>query len=54
MLRFGKIKVAKEELYGAKNPIKIWDVNADNIIISKPVETKNNSKCLIWYLGNVT
>ena len=53
MLRFGKIKVAKEELYGAKNQIKIWDVNA-NIIISKPVETKNNSKCLIWYLGNVT
>ena len=26
MLRFGKITVAKEEFYGAKKPMKIWDV----------------------------
>ena len=38
MLRFGKRKVAKEEFYGAKRPIKIWDVNVDNIVISKLVE----------------
>ena len=34
MLRFHKIKVAKEKFYNAKKPIKIWDVNAENIIIS--------------------
>ena len=31
-------KVAKEEFYGAKKPIKIWDVNVDNIVISKLVD----------------
>ena len=46
MLRFGKIKVVKEEFYGAKNPINIWDVNVTNIIISKLLETKN--KNCIW------
>ena len=30
--------------------IKIWDVNVDNIAISKLVKTKNNSKYLIGYL----
>ena len=46
MLRFGKTKVARKELYGAKKSLKIWDVNnADNI--SKLIETKNNSKYLI-------
>ena len=29
MLRFGKTKVAKEELNGSKKPIKCWDVNLD-------------------------
>ena len=43
ILRFGKTKVAKEEFYGAKKPIKIWNVNIDNIVISKLIETKNNS-----------
>ena len=33
-----------------KRPIKIWDVNVDNIVISKLVKTKTNSKCLIGYL----
>ena len=49
MFRFDKTKVVKEKFYGAKEPIKIWDVNVDNIIISKLVETKNNSKYLIGY-----
>ena len=29
MLRFGKTKIAKEEFYSTKKPIKIWDVNVD-------------------------
>ena len=33
-------KIAKEKFHGAKNPINIWDVNVDNIDISKLVETK--------------
>ena len=33
-----------------KKPIKIWDVNVDNIVISKLVKTKTNSKYLIGYL----
>ena len=49
MLIFGETKVAKEEFYDAKQPIKIWDVDVNNIVISKLVETKKNSKCLIGY-----
>ena len=37
----------------AKILLKIWDVNADNIFVSKLVETKNDSKYLIEYLGEV-
>ena len=33
-----------------KRPIKIWDVNVDNIVISKLVKTETNSKYLIGYL----
>ena len=45
MLRFGKKKVRKVEFYDAKKPIKIWDVNFNNIIISNLVEKiKNNGK----------
>ena len=33
-----------------KKPIKIWGVNVDNIVISKLVETKNNSKYFVEYL----
>ena len=32
MLRFRKTKVAKEEIYGPKATIKIWDINVDNIV----------------------
>ena len=31
----------------AKKAIKIWDVNVDNIVVSKLVETKTNIKYLI-------
>ena len=49
-MKFGKTEIAKEKFYAAKKPIKIWDVNVDNIVISKLVETKTNSKYLIGYL----
>ena len=53
MLKFRETKVAKEEFYGAKNPMNIWDVSVNIIIISNLVETKNNSKYLIEYLDEV-
>ena len=46
-------KEAKEKSYEAKMPLKIQDVNIGNIIISKLVETKNNSKYLIGDLHEV-
>ena len=33
--------------------LQIWDVNVDNIAISKLTETKTYSKYLIGYLDNV-
>ena len=48
---FGQTKVPKEEFYGDKEPINIWDVNVDNILISNLTETRNNSKYLIGYLN---
>ena len=53
MLRFGETKAAKEKFYGAKKIMNIWDVNVDNIVISKLVETKVNSEYLIGYLDKV-
>ena len=50
MLRFGETKIAKEKFYAAKNPIKVWDINVANIVISKLVKTKTNSKYCIGYL----
>ena len=47
MLRSGGKKIAKQKFYAAKKPIKIWDVN---IVISKLVKTKTNSKYLNGYL----
>ena len=44
MLRFVKIKVAKEEFCGPKTPLKNWNVNVDNIVTSNLVESSNNSK----------
>ena len=53
MLRFGETKVTKERFYAAKKPIKIWDVDIDNIVISTFAKTKTNSKYLIGYLDKV-
>ena len=50
--KVGKTEIAKEKLYAAKKPIEIWDVNVDNIVISKLVKTKTNSNYLIGYLDN--
>ena len=53
MLRFGETKVAKEKIDAAEKPVKIWDVNVDNIVISKLGKTKTNSKYLIGSLYKV-
>ena len=50
MLWFGKRKVPKEDFCSARKTRNIWDVNVNNIVISKLVETKNNSKYLIEFL----
>ena len=50
MLRFGETKISKEKFYAAKNPVKILNVKVDNIVISKLVKTKANSKFCIVYL----
>ena len=36
-----------------KKPIDIWDVSVDNMVISKLVKIKTNSKYLIGYLVKV-
>ena len=47
MVRFGEKEIVKEKFYAAKKPLKIWDINVGIMVISKLVETKTNSKCLI-------
>ena len=47
MVRFGEKEIAKEKFYAAKRPVKVWNVNVDNIVVSKLTETKTNSKYLI-------
>ena len=42
-MRYGQIKVAKEELDGTKKPINVWDPNVDNIVTSMLVKRKTNS-----------
>ena len=46
MVRFGEKEIAKEKFYAAKKTIKTWDVNDENIVISKLIETKINFKYL--------
>ena len=53
ILVFGKIKVAKEEFYGAKKTTKIEDIGVDNAVVSKLIDTSNNSKYLIGYLDEI-
>ena len=47
MVRFGEKGIAKEKFYPAKRPIKISDINVNDIVISTLIETKTNSKYLI-------
>ena len=47
MVRFRESEIAKEKFYAAKKPIKLWDVNVDNMVISKLLKTRTNSKYLI-------
>ena len=42
-MNFGEKEIAKENVYATKRPIKIWDVNVENIVISKLVKPKTNS-----------
>ena len=44
---------SKEEFYSAKESIKVWEFDADDIVISKLIETKNNFKYLIGNLDDV-
>ena len=52
MLRFDWTIEQKKNFMVQKNP-NIWDVNVNNIVISKLIETKTNSKYLIGYLDKV-
>ena len=36
-----------------KKPMNLWNVNINNIDISKLIKTKSNSKSLIGYLDKV-
>ena len=47
MVRFGEKEIEKEKCFAARKPLKIWDVNVDNIVISKLIQTKTNSQYLI-------
>ena len=50
MVRFGEKEITKETCYAEKRPMKICDVNVDNIVMSMLFKTKTNSKYLIGYL----
>ena len=54
MLRFREKKIAKEKFCAAKKPVNIWNVDIENIVISKLIETKTNSKYMIGYLDKFT
>ena len=44
MVKSGKTEMAKERFYAAKKPIKLYEVNVDNIVISKLVNLVNLNK----------
>ena len=44
MLIFGEEEIVNEKFHASNKLIKILDVNVDNIVISKLVKTKANSK----------
>ena len=47
MGKFGEKEIAKEIFYAVRKPKKNWDVNFDNMVISKSIEIKINSRYLI-------
>ena len=46
-MRIGETKATKRKSFMLQK--NLWDVNVDNIVISKLVKTKTNSKYLIGY-----
>ena len=50
MVSFREGEIEQEKFYAAKRPKRTCDVNVDNIVISKLVKTKTNSKYFIEYL----
>ena len=46
-MRIGETKATKKKSFMLQK--NLWDVNVDNIVISKVVKTKTNSKYLIGY-----
>ena len=44
MLKFVLTKIAKEKFYRANKSINVSDVNVNNIVVSKLIKTKTNSK----------
>ena len=50
MVRSGEKKKTQKKSFMMQKRLKVWDVNVHNIVISKLVKTKTNSKYLIRYL----
>ena len=48
MFRFGETEVEKEKLYGTERSVNIRDVNFENMVISRLIERKTNSKYFDW------
>ena len=53
MLRFAKVNKSSRKIILWCKKSKVWDVEVGDIVISKLIERKNNSKCLIKYLDEV-
>ena len=53
MKSLGETIIVKKKFYAAKKLTKNWDVNVDDIIISKLIKAKTNSKYLIGYSDKV-
>ena len=49
ILRSVRTEMPKEDIYGAKGLMKIWDVDVNKIVISKLIET-NNFQVFDWIL----
>ena len=54
MVKFGEKINSKIKSLCYKKPIKSWDVNVDNIVISKLIETKTSSKYLFGIKSDKT